>query len=405
MHEKVHSVLAEDPSQALMIVDACDGTPLKTRVRLRFKCVELEQVRQQQSIGEWLILRKFVVSESGKQAVMFGMPRKMDTEIGWAHFAACQELVATGRQLGHVGVLVEHSVLDRGIQSSVARLLEQNIRMPHDAFTSAMSSGRKWLVDQLTWTTSAGCSLHDFHNGYKKGMEEYVSDKACMVAMFGIFAALRDSYTALVRGIGDWLPRVVIYEDWDMHPQDQYELWTSLGLKPQLIETLLTLQMRFSGGRLRVARAMEHVPQSASLMIACLVSIWEFQEWTDSRWVSMGSSSRRMVASLLCGIDSLVATLRRFNRISEYYIKAYTNITDRHRRAFVVGALSSHLSDAVLCQVLADNRVPLNLPTIDDELLMESEWIMHIKPSVWCVLAETCNSSMDSLRSECIRVC
>ena len=373
MHEKLYSVLAEDQNQALMIVDACDGTPLKTRCRLRFKCGELDVVRQQRSTGEWLILRKFVVSESGKQAVLFGMPRKMDTKTGWAHFAACQELLATGRQLGHAGVLVEHSVLDRGIQSSVARLLEQNIRMSHDALTSGMSLGRKWLVDQLTWTTSAGCSLHDFHNGYKKGMEEYVSDKACMAAMFGIFAALRDSYTALVRGIGDWLSRVVIYEDRDMHPQDQYELWTSLGLKPQLIETLLTLQMRFSAGRLRVARAMEHVPQSASLMIVCLVSIWEFQEWTDSRWVSMGSSSRRMVASLLCGIDSLVATLRRFNRISEYYIKAYTNITDRHRRAFVVGALSSHLSDAVVRQVLADNRVPLNLPTIDDELLMESE--------------------------------
>ena len=39
----------------------------------------------------------------------------------------------------------------------------------------------------------------------------------------------------------------------------------------------------------------------------------------------------------------------------------------------MVGALPSHLSDAVLCQVLADNRVPLNLSTIDDELLMESE--------------------------------
>ena len=54
-----------------------------------------------------------------------------------------------------------------------------------------------------------------------------------------------------------------------MHAQDQYELWTSLGLKPQLIEALLTLQMRFRRGRLRVAKAMEHVPCSASLMIAC----------------------------------------------------------------------------------------------------------------------------------------
>ena len=211
--EQFLSVLVEDPGQAVMIVDSCDGAPLTTRTRLRFKCGELDVARVQRSTGEWLILRKLVVSDSGKHAVLFGMPRKMHTKTGWAHFAACGELLGTGRQLGHAGVLVEHSVLDRGIQSSVARLLEQNIRMAHDVCTSRMSLGRKWLVDQMTWTTAVGCSLHDFHNGFKKGMEEYVPDKASMAAMFGTCAALRDSYTALVKDIGDWLPRVVIYED------------------------------------------------------------------------------------------------------------------------------------------------------------------------------------------------
>ena len=68
----------------------------------------------------------------------------------------------------------------------------------------------------------------------------------------------------------------------------------------------------------------------------------------------------------------------------------------------VVGAIASYLSDAVLVEVLSDNRLPSNLPTVDAELRMESEWVLNIKHSIWSVLAETCNASAVSLQSETI---
>ena len=79
---------------------------------------------------------------------------------------------------------------------------------------------------------------------------------------------------------------------------------------------------------------------------------------------------------IFTGLDNLVTELRGTKNIREYYIKAYTIITDKHHRAMIVGALSSHLSGAVLCEVLADNRVPLNLRTIDAELRAEMEYIV-----------------------------
>ena len=106
---------------------------------------------------------------------------------------------------------------------------------------------------------------------------------------------------------------------------------------------------------------------------------------------------------MLTGLDNLVTMLRGTKNISEYYIKAYTIITDKHRRAMIVGALSSHLSEAVLCEVLADNRVPLNLPTIDAELRAEMEYIVGVKSKIWQVFAGVCGSSLESLEGECIR--
>ena len=56
--------------------------------------------------------------------------------------------------------------------------------LAHDHYTTSMGSGGKFLVDEITWTTSAGCSLHNFLNGYKQGLDEYSHDKHFMAAMF-----------------------------------------------------------------------------------------------------------------------------------------------------------------------------------------------------------------------------
>jgi hypothetical protein len=396
--------LLRDEGQAVMIVDSCDGTPLITRNRIREKAGELEVIRRQKSTGEWLILRKFVLTEDGQRAVVFGMPRRMGSKTAWAHFQATRELIGTGRELGHKGLLLNHTVLDRAIQGPVSRHMAELHSLLQSQQAQNMSPGEAWLLDQMTWTTSAGCSLHDVHNAYKRSMQPYLEDKPFMTALYGSVEALRDSYSSICKGINEWIPRVVQFEDWELTEQEQYQLWLIFGLPHTVVEVLVDLQLHFSEGRLKVAKKWEHVDSSAQFIRTCLVSVFEFREWTDSRWISMGRSSRRMAASLLLGLESLVQTLRHLHMISEYYIKAFTKLTDRHRRAFVVGGVGSHLSDAALAELLEDNRLPLRLPCIDDEIKMELEWVMSLKPVHWRVLSEVCQAPGSSVQSECIMV-
>ena len=106
------------------------------------------------------------------------------------------------------------------------------------------------------------------------------------------------------------------FDDWELPKQDQYELWVMLGLLPVLIDSLLLLQLRWSGGRLKVSKAMEEQATNAQAITTALVSIWEFREWTDSCWLTMGFCSRRMVASTLTCLDNLVTMLRGTKYIS-----------------------------------------------------------------------------------------
>eukprot|EP00974_Lingulodinium_polyedra_P036458 3496551-Lingulodinium_polyedra.AAC.1 len=69
------------------------------------------------------------------------------------------------------------------------------------------------------------------------------------------------------------------------------ELWETLGLDPESIATLTyTLEYDFKDGRLWVLETVADCPD--------LVLV----KWRESRWLTVGSSSRTVVASLLLGL-------------------------------------------------------------------------------------------------------
>eukprot|EP00969_Alexandrium_andersonii_P176715 7813480-Alexandrium_andersonii.AAC.1 len=77
-----------------------------------------------------------------------------------------------------------------------------------------------------------------------------------------------------MKGIGSWIPRVIAFEDWSMPSQDQYEFWLMFGLPHPLVEVLQDLQIRFSEGRLKVAKRWEQVESSAQLIRTCLLAVF-----------------------------------------------------------------------------------------------------------------------------------
>ena len=117
----------------------------------------------------------------------------MNQNTAWAHWSAVREFLESGRELGHAGLLIQHSVLDRPIMSSLSQHLGSAFRCGHEHFAQGLGPVQKWLVDQLISPTGAVCSFHDFHNSFGKAMAQYFDDTKFMHSMYGIFAALRDT--------------------------------------------------------------------------------------------------------------------------------------------------------------------------------------------------------------------
>ena len=98
--------------------------------------------------------------------------------------------------------MIQHAVLDRAIQTSLSRHIEELREMILAQTTAGKSVSCIWLQEQFAWVTFAGCALHDFHNGYKKGMHGYLTDRQFMAGLYERVASHRDSFSSMMTGIG-----------------------------------------------------------------------------------------------------------------------------------------------------------------------------------------------------------
>ena len=46
-----------------------------------------------------------------------------------------------------------------------------------------------------------------------------------------------------------------------------------------------------------------------SAIVACLLKTWQFRKFTESRWLTVGTSCRVLSAAILTGIDDLYRTI------------------------------------------------------------------------------------------------
>jgi hypothetical protein len=198
--------------------------------------------------------------------------------------------------------------------------------------------------------------------------------------------------------LSSWIPTVLRFKDWP-DIEFAYDLWVSLGVDNQVCTMLVDLQMRFEDDHLFVAEKYSDSDEVLDMIAGVLMSIWKYVEWSDSRWVGMGMSSRALVASMITGIDSLFEHIRAKGE-SQYYIGGFGRCVDDTRRCIVVSAISSWLSDSVLQLLLEDDRVPMQIDLIDAEILTELDYITNMPEPIMQVLAQAARCSSRILRSE-----
>ena len=127
----------------------------------------------------------------------------------------------------------------------------------------------------------------------------------CCVAI----ESLRKSIDVLWGHLDTWVVQRLEFRDLQDKDwvQEQEVLWETLGVEAETCHVLANgLQYQFLNGRIFVSRQAAEIPDLLGLIHTSITSAWRFVKWSTSRWLTVGTSARNLVASLLMGVEDLV---------------------------------------------------------------------------------------------------
>ena len=345
--------------------------------------------------------RVFLFDLDMRSEVLFTVVKGMKHKTAFAHHFEGAELWGGARTLGHDGILVSHSVYDRAIQNACARMQHQR----HEALRELQSRelGEKeaywnWLRH---WTTSAGCTAHDFSNALRWANLKEFSDRDTMKKMWVVVESLRNSLDQLISNLGPWMQQVVAVREYYGGVRLS-TVWALLGVPPDMCTEFEVLQLRFEDGRLLICPAFANELDTPQRICNCMMSLFEFRSWSDTRWGAVGKCCRQLVACHLAGLQSLVAFIRSCPSESNYFIDGFKHMDSELLRVAMVCGISSRVSEVPLKLVLADDRLPRLLPELDAALALEMDRIENLDASMFDLLAEWLDVEGPSLADQCI---
>lgn len=142
----------------------------------------------------------------------------------------------------------------------------------------------------------------------------------------------------LINHLAGWIGLRISYRP----PRSQAEndasmrVWEVLDVDVETATILAeTLELRFEDGRLCISEACSGRYDLIELISTALLSVWKFVQWSESRFLTVGVSARRVVAALLTGLEDLVDLIRADSSCSHFYINGFARLRG-DRKTFLV---------------------------------------------------------------------
>lgn len=374
-----------------------DGTPIRTWQRWRHVSATIGNVyRQGGSSLEFLVQRAFFMFPAAKGYKMYTvMDEPLPLHNGkkaWQLFLAGKSFVPSLLGLGHQGISLNHYCFDRGVFYPLRKFFYQFDAIQLLPEYSEMSDEDRDLSKMMQWFLATPCCLHDVHNAQKRAMAMKVREQL-VKDLFIVIASIRNGYDLVVARLYTWLMEKVSFQTRKGSYDDHFQFWTMMDIPYKWAEKMAELGLCFKDGRLCVDKTCENHTDIFGTIFGCLLHVFKFRKFSDSRWLTIGDSCKTLACSLHLGIDNLIGDILRDSEISQTYIGGFSRL-DKEMRSFVVLCASScNVCQTLLASLLEDDRVGKRLSQLEECIQDELNYTMcMVSPYAWQQLAEVISS-------------
>ena len=162
------------------------------------------------------------------------------------------------------------------------------------------------------------------------------------------------------------------------------------------------LQLWWEDGSLYFIRDAFKDGDIVCVVASALMAVWRFVKFSDSRWLTLGTSARTVVAALLTGIESLVQMIMRDKRCSKFYIRGFGRLTASRKAFLVKAAIVSRVSEGAQLILMEDSRVVRVQDDLWGAACEELKLIIERSTPQWALLASACDLGVGALADACI---
>ena len=321
----------------------------------------------------------------------------------WNVLKAYMLFAPTLKELGHSGFSIHHFCFDRGFAHSLDRAIIQEMHQKHASRLEVAPGVHIHDLPTDMAVLNSHCCCHAVHNAVKWSLSLADRDETGK-QMWVIVTNIRSAYMELHGSIMQFLSSVCTFgaHPWVMSPAEATELYTLLGVPADLLDLYTQLQPTYVQGRLYVICSQEDANIVDEHLVTLLLHALRFVGYSDSRWCSLGESSRCLLLAMHLGLAGLIAIAQKAKK-SQYCLAGAECLESAAFRGFVVeAALATASSDAALSLMLEDDRLILVKDKLVDSMRVEMQYIEEVSPSVWRRLADITDDgrSWPSLRSD-----
>ncbi|CAK0850441.1 unnamed protein product [Prorocentrum cordatum] len=133
-----------------------------------------------------------------------------------------------------------------------------------------------------------------------------------------------------------------------------------------------------------------------------LMAVWRFAKFSESRWLTLGTSSRTLVASLFTGIEGLVRFIDNDPDASKFYLRGFGRLKDSRKEFLVISAIVGRVAESFQVQLMKDSRVARIHDDLWEAAAKEVKWIVDISARTFSLLGSLCGQSRARIADSCI---
>lgn len=407
LEQSWYDVISAADNSPLLQSYSSDATPKLTRRQFSAELSDHKRIRKEFAEGvEYLLqvgwLRTTDKSGQPIQTVLMkeSVPLHSGEQSAAHEFQALMDFVEPARMLGHTGVYIEHVCFDRKFFASLQRMARQRSELYYSVLRGVKEADP--TTDRLQMghiTLATACSCHDIQNALKWSLSP-VADSGIEVvkSLHIVIESVRNGFDLVFARLPAFVAGTLLPTDEPVDAQALYEYYTCLGVDNDTAVAIADYGLRWEGGFLKAYARKCEAAGAVGQIVDIVMAVFTFRSFTDSRWCTIGGACRTLIASLSLGLENVIGRIRADKACSDYYIGGFARLSPHVLKYAATAAASAHVSDAVLAELLEDDRLAVRAPYLVSLMREEMDYLQLLSPTFWHLLSAASNCPTDELK-------